>query len=326
MRSPVAGFAVAALLIVATAGTSLAQGDASPSAHPGDGAPDPAGRIVFGKITNWDDFYGPVAALYAIDRDGSDLVQLTDGGSAFPDWSPDGTRIAFTLGQPDGSWQVATMNPDGSDVRVLTSGAGVSEAPSWSPDGSWIAYGHSPTLPTDDTWHTVLYRMDADGSNQELLGDPDTFDVEPRISSDGTNVLFERLTFENGGQQQTLMIRDLTSGEERAMAAAGSVVEHARWSPDGNWIVYQTPTGQHHQVERVAADGSGEPLVLRAASATETAFRPSYSPDGSSILFGCMGATETATCLMHADGSDVRILVDEPGAEENHFAWGVAAP
>jgi hypothetical protein len=29
---------------------------------------------------------------------------------------------------------------------------------------------------------------------------------------------------------------------------------------------------------------------------------------------------------MNADGSAVRILVDQPGVDENHFSWGRAAP
>src|SRR6187399_765935 len=90
----------------------------------------------------------------------------------------------------------------------------------------------------DGTFHTVLYRMQADGSNPQLLGDPDAFDVEPRISSDGTKVLFERLSFANGGQQNVLWVRDLASGEEHALTAAGSEVEHANWSPDGESIIY----------------------------------------------------------------------------------------
>jgi hypothetical protein len=35
----------------------------APSGHPGDGVSDPAGRIAFGKIVRFDDFFGQVVAL-----------------------------------------------------------------------------------------------------------------------------------------------------------------------------------------------------------------------------------------------------------------------
>ena len=45
---------------------------------------------------------------------------------------------------------------------------------------------------------------------------------------------------------------------------------------------------------------------------------PAYSPDGSSIVFGCDGKV----CRMNADGSDVVDLFQAPGVELNHFDWG----
>lgn len=293
----------------------------------------PAGRIAFGRITRIDPLYNQVVALYAIDPDGSDLVQLTDGESAFPAWSPDGTRLAYTVGLPDGTWQIATMARDGSDVRVLTSGPGIHEVPTWSPDGTWLAYDYSPLMPDDPGFKTVLYRMDADGSNPQLLGDPDTFDVEPRISPDGSSVLFERLTIDNDVQQQVMVVRDLASGEERVITAAGTAPTHGFWSPDGKWIIYNiyaeiTDEVPNDQVELIAADGSGEPIVLFKATSSTGGFKPWYSPDGSRILFGCFGlqGDDDAACLMDADGANVEILIDQPGVFENHFSWGVSAP
>lgn len=315
------------LLAVTGAVGVTAQDEQSAQAHPGDGMPDPAGRIAFGRITRQDELFGQVAALFAIDPDGSDLVQLTDGESAFPAWSPDGSRLAFTQGLPDGSWQISTMAPDGSDVRVLTSGPGIHEVPSWSPDGSWIAYDYSPILPDDPAFHTIIYRMDADGSNQALLGDPDTFDVEPRISPDGTKVVFARLTGEGDEWSGSIVVRDVASGEELEFESAGAAIEHPAWSPDGDWIVYNVAgwmTGDpaDEQIWRVRADGSGEPDLVVAGSPS---FKPTYSPEGGSLLHGCQQTPgDDAACITSADGSDSRVLVDEPGIHENHFSWGVS--
>lgn len=60
------------------------------------------------------------------------------GSAASPDWSPDGDRIVYQA-WIDGTWQIVTVNPDGSDRRVLTS-EGTNEEPSWAPDGRHVVF------------------------------------------------------------------------------------------------------------------------------------------------------------------------------------------
>jgi Tol biopolymer transport system component len=295
----------------------------------GNGQPHPDGRIVFGRITRVDPLYGQVVALWAVDPDGGNLAQLNEGESAFPAWSPDGSRIAYSLKGPDGSVQIGTMAPDGSDVQVLTEGPGMRAWPSWAPDGTWIAYAYSPTLPDDPSWRTVIYRMNADGSGQELLGEADTFDAEPEISPDGTSVLFRR--DDDAANTSVLVVRDLETGDERVISAAGTAADHPSWSPDGQWIVYniaswRTGNLADEHVMRVAADGSGEAVAMTDSTMATVGFKPSYSPDGARIVLGCIGldGQDDALCLMDADGSNFEVLVDEPGVPENHFSWGVA--
>lgn len=55
-----------------------------------------------------------------------------------PDWSPSGDRIAYAAISGSG-FQVFTVNPDGTDRRMLTS-RGESEAPSWAPDGRHLVF------------------------------------------------------------------------------------------------------------------------------------------------------------------------------------------
>ncbi|GEQ12871.1 hypothetical protein KLO01_09180 [Knoellia locipacati] len=324
-----------AVLTLALAGCSSGDGDtaAEPTRTPTAARPDPDGRIVFGRITRVDDGYGQVVALYAIDPDGSDEVQLTQGESAYPEWSPSGDRIAYTVGLADGSWQVATMAPDGSDVRILTSGPGEHGSPAWTPDGSALVYVHSPVV-TGSGYRTTLWRMRADGSQQQRLGNPDTWDLEPKVSPDGTSVLFVRVT--QAGQKLTtsVMVRDLATGGERALPAAGRWAEHADWSADGRSVLYNvwsgiTDTVANDQVERVAADGSGRASVLFAGTTDRGGFKPKASPDGRRIVFGCVlrggRGTNSGLCVMDTDGTNVRTLVDSPSQEENHVDWGPAA-
>lgn len=61
-----------------------------------------------------------------------------EGYATSPDWSPTGGRIAYHA-RIDGVFQVHTVNPDGSDRRVLTS-RGENEDPAWAPDGRHLVF------------------------------------------------------------------------------------------------------------------------------------------------------------------------------------------
>jgi Tol biopolymer transport system component len=311
------------------------------SAHsPNDGVPDPLGRIVFG-LSAGIDVMGQLVTLFAIDPDGSDLVQLLDCKVARPRFSPDGTRLAFGIAMDDGSHQVATMDADGSDLRLLTSTPGYAGLPDWSPDGSWLIYSYEPNHCFDDScdipggFHLSLWRMAADGSDARLIGDPNRAsdaapdvptifqDAEARLSPDGTEAVFTRIDGPDFIYQP--MIRDLTTGAERKVTSNEREPEHPDWSRDGKWIIYNTghPVGStdlFEQIERVPADdATATPEVLYPGGG-HYGYKPAYSPDGSRIVFVC----ENDICLMDADGSNVtKLVVHVPGSDLNHVAWGI---
>lgn len=66
--------------------------------------------------------------------------QLTDhpGGAYDPVWSPDGTRIAYTV-REKGRHDVWVMYADGTAALPVTE-KGACRAPCWSPDGQQLAY------------------------------------------------------------------------------------------------------------------------------------------------------------------------------------------
>lgn len=63
------------------------------------------------------------------------------GYATSPDWSPTGDRIAYQA-WIDNTFQIVTVDPDGSDRRVLTS-RGSNEDPSWAPDGRHLVFASS---------------------------------------------------------------------------------------------------------------------------------------------------------------------------------------
>ncbi|MFH1351071.1 MAG: Tol-Pal system beta propeller repeat protein TolB [Pseudomonadota bacterium] len=78
-----------------------------------------------------------------------------------PSWSRL-NRIAYT-GMNNGRFDIYTINPDGTDLRLLTQDQGNNEDPCWSPDGRYIVF----TSSREGGYH--LYLMNANGQNQRRL-------------------------------------------------------------------------------------------------------------------------------------------------------------
>jgi Tol biopolymer transport system component len=82
-----------------------------------------------------------VPDLFIVGSDGTRLRQLTNDPyfDRFPQWSPDGSQIAFQSNR-GGHSEIWTIRPDGSPPRQLSDLRSSAVAPLWSPDGSRIAF------------------------------------------------------------------------------------------------------------------------------------------------------------------------------------------
>jgi hypothetical protein len=136
-------------------------------------SPTALGKIVFHD-------YGDLprtTALATINTDGTDFTQLTPEGSDFsPDWSPDGSKIAFER-HIGGNWELFIIAPDtGQELRLTTTPVDES-SPDFSPDGSKLVFSASGQL------HT----MNADGTGRTPLP---VSGVEPSWSPDGQKIVY----------------------------------------------------------------------------------------------------------------------------------------
>jgi Tol biopolymer transport system component len=154
-----------------------------------DWSPD-GSKIAF---SSWHPPFGSetlTADLYVMNADGSGRVQLTNTSETWSsldaDWSPDGSKIAFTsqayfrAAERGPYWFITVMNSDGSGRVDLTDtplegAAGGDQDPAWSPNGRKIAFVHrSPGVFVPE-----IYTMNADGSNQSSITNTPTIGEFP---------------------------------------------------------------------------------------------------------------------------------------------------
>ncbi len=227
-----------------------------------------------------------VAEIYLMDADGTNPRRLTDNtaGDGFAALSPDGKKIVFTSnrlraeGEPQNTSDVFVMNADGSEQAWLARGSSAG----WSPDGKHVAFHAS-----------------ASGTALPIKPDPGaaTFDSDIFVAN-VDDVL------EHGAGR-----KNLTNSPE-------AIDDDADWSPDGTKIVFTSHAVTDNQLNSItaevyamSADGTGAPARLTDNAEEERA--PSWSPDGTRIVFMCRrGGSDFELCVMNADGTGQVQLTD----------------
>jgi TolB protein len=173
---------------------------------PDPGAPTSDSDIF---VANVDDLMARVAGPQNITNNGSDTIDED------ADWSPDGTKIAFTSHPPSDNpinpihAEIYVMNPDGTQLTRLTFNNYEERAPSWSPDGSRIVFMARVGTRGGNGFEICV--MNADGTNFAQLTDNAVFEGTPTFSPDGQKIVFSRDIGSGQGQEIFLMNADGTN-------------------------------------------------------------------------------------------------------------------
>ena len=303
-----------ALLTVAGMTLSALVTAAGPAAHAT--SPGTNGRIVFSADL------GLGGEIFTIRRDGSSLQQLTelDGNAFHPDWSPDGTRIAFWLEDQ----ALYIMNADGTNLHEVAPQGG---QPSFTPDGHHLVYECAGGVCGADG----IFLMRADGSDAPGLRlttnpFPNEGDSDPQVSPDGETVTFVRHKVD--GELQALFAVDIDGSDVRKLTpyTLEVAIKHD-WAPDGDHIVLTAygdyPDDQNPNLATIEPDGSDLEFLTNIHRSTVGAYAGSYSPDGQWIVFRVQDLDRGAFRLlkMRPDGSD-RTLIQRFPFSPRFIDWG----
>jgi Tol biopolymer transport system component/DNA-binding winged helix-turn-helix (wHTH) protein len=170
-----------------------------------------------------------------------------------PEFSPDGTRIAFSSLR-DGSGSLWSCDADGGNpIRLVSLSQGGSAA--WSPDSTHIAF--------DDraSGRSQIYLIGLRDHDTQQITDGDFDSMEPAWSADGRSVYFESA---RTGRPEIWKLLLSTRELVQITRNAGS---HPQESPDGRFVYYNK-TGIDDQLKgvwRIPTTGGMEEQIVADA-------------------------------------------------------------
>ncbi len=290
--------------------------------------PSPKLPPPFGAARNGLIAFDDGGDIFVVNPDGTGRKALTSGPEldTAPEWSQDGTQIAFFSQQKaNGLAAIKVMDADGQHTRTVADGVWippVSWHVSWSHDGRSLAYAdrHIDGLTAVDG---IMVVPVAGGDPVKVVspGQAPTWSPDDRTiayqsgggTKDGTTVPQGLSVIGVDGNGQRLIDGSATSNPW--------AYAYPQWSSDGARVAYHTGLPGHVSNVFVAAvDGSGTAAIGDPA---QNLVWPVWAPDDARIAY--VGALAAAgpyqISLVAPDGSDANVLDHPPLACNCAFRW-----
>lgn len=208
------------------------------------------------------------------------------------------TRVVFVSEsgpKNDRQRQLAIMDQDGYNVRMLTSTKDLVLTPRFSPSRQEITYmsfeGDQPRV----------YLLQLETGQREVVGNFPGMTFSPRFSPDGQKVI---MSLQQGGNSN-IYTMDLRSRTTTRLTSTQAIDTSPSYSPDGARIAFESDRGGRPQIYVMNADGSGQTRISFGDGSYST---PVWSPRGDLIAFTKQSGGKFSIGVMKPDGSGERIL------------------
>ena len=214
---------------------------------------------------------------------------------------------ASPVPQPPELWTVTADGATESQIATGPEGQYLTRSFEWSPDGTKLVFTKA-----GDIWTS-----NPDGTGQVNLTSTDGVEeFDPHWSPDGTEIVFVRTT----GSGSDLLIVEADGSGVRPLTSDEGYERAPRWSPTGEWILFQTICVDcDEDLELIRPDGS-ERLVLTEDDVRDLS--AVWSPDGGriAIVRGPGTTNGNELWVIDADATDLTLLKTNVANEEPLWA------
>jgi TolB protein len=192
-------------------------------------------------------------------------VSARAGINGAPSWSPDGRKVALTLGGSNGNPDIFVLDLYSQQLTRITDDPAIDTEAVWAPDGNSLYFT------SDRAGGPQIYRIGfTPGEHPKRITFGGTYNARPRISPDGTQLAMVTLD----GSDYRIAVQDLASGTVRVLSH-GHLDESPSFAPNGAMLIFSGTEHGQSVLQRVSLDGlTAQRLKSEQADVREPVWAP----------------------------------------------------